>query len=126
MTEMPDKVRAYFNALNSIDRAAFVDCFAEDAVARDPFGSATFEGSEGLHKFFDGVERTWSEFRMQPRAHYTGGDRVAVPWSTTARAKNGKEATFDGVNLFTVGEDGKIRMLDAYWDIRAMLRQIRE
>lgn len=126
MINAPDVVTAYFSALNRIDRSAFLDCFQQDAVARDPYGAATFEGHEGLNKFFDGMERTWSSFQMEPQDSFAAGDRVAVPWHTSAKTKNGKEATFSGVNVFTIDEEGKIRELDAYWDIKAMLRQIRD
>lgn len=126
MTEPAESVRAYFSALNSIDRSAFLSCFAPDAVARDPYGGPAYEGHEGLNKFFDGMERTWSEFRMEPQAFYAGGERFAVPWTASSLAKNGKGAEFSGVNVFTLGEDGKIVELDAYWDFRAMLRQIRD
>lgn len=124
MTEAIDYVRAYFDALNRIDRQAFLACFAEDATARDPYGAPAHEGGSGLNKFFDGVERTWREFRMEPEAFYAGADRVAVPWRAVATTKNGKQANFEGVNVFTVGQDGKIRELDAYWDFKAMLKQI--
>ncbi len=126
MTEANATVTAYFEALNAIDREAFLACFAEDAVAQDPYGAATFEGRDGLNKFFDGMERTWREFQMAPQAFYVSGDRVAAPWKTTAVAGNGKQATFEGVNVFTLDDSGKIRALEAYWDIKAMIGQIRE
>lgn len=125
-TDLPDSVSNYFNALNSINRSAFVSCFAEESTVRDPYGGPELQGTDGLNKFFDGMERTWGEFNMEPQAAYRGGDRLAVPWATTAVAKNGKQAEFSGVNVFTLGEDGRIRELNAYWDFKAMLSQIRE
>lgn len=124
--ELPDSVRSYFDALNSIDRSAFVSCFAADATVRDPYGGPELRGQDGLNKFFDGMERTWREFNMEPQAAYKGGARVAVPWATTAVAKNGKGVQFSGVNVFTIGDDERIQELNAYWDFKAMLAQIRE
>ena len=126
MTELPESVRSYFNALNSIDRSAFLSCFSSGAVARDPYGGPVFEGPDGLNKLFDGMERTWSEFGMEPQAAFAGGNRLAVPWATSAVTKKGKRAEFSGVNVFTLDEDGKIIELDAYWNFKAMLAQIRE
>ena len=123
---LPTRVRDYFDALHEIDRKTFVACFTEDATTRDPYGGPVYEGREGLNKFFDGIEATWQSFEMMPQAAFKGGDRLAVPWQTTAVAKNGKRAEFSGVNVFTVAEDGRIRALDAYWDIRAMLAQIHD
>ena len=126
MIDLPGSVRAYFDALNEIDRIAFLAAFDENAVARDPYGGPVYEGRGGLSRFFDGMERTWSEFRMEPQAVYRGGDRLAVPWRTEAAAKNGKRADFSGVNVFTIGDDGRILALEAYWDFKAMLAQIRD
>ena len=124
--DLPTRVRDYFDALNGLDRSMFLSCFTEDAITRDPYGGPVYEGREGLNKFFDGVERTWASFEMTPKVAYKGGDRLAVPWETSAAAKNGREAMFSGVNVFMVADDGRIRELDAYWDFRAMLAQIRE
>ncbi len=125
MIELPEHVRAYFIALNNIDRDAFLACFTSDAVARDPYGVAEFDGESGLNKFFDSMERTWRDFQMDPQAAYSGGERIAVPWNATSTAKNGKSAAFAGVNVFTLGEGDKIQELDAYWDMKAMVAQIR-
>ncbi len=125
-TDLPDNVRRYFEALNSIDRSAFVSCFAEEATVRDPYGGPERQGQDGLNTFFDGMERTWREFNMEPQNVYKGGARVVVPWATTAVAKNGNEAQFSGVNVFTLGDDDRIEELDAYWDFKAMLAQIRD
>lgn len=124
--DLPTHVRDYFEALNELDRQTFLNCFVEDAITRDPYGGPVYEGRSGLEKFFDGVEKTWASFEMAPQAAYRGGDRLAVPWRTLAVAKNGRQAEFSGVNVFTVAGDGRIRELDAYWDFRAMLAQIRD
>ncbi|MFW5941667.1 MAG: nuclear transport factor 2 family protein [Chloroflexota bacterium] len=126
MTDLDPVLRDYFEALNNIDRAAFVDCFAPDAVLQDPYGGPLLEGESGLNKFFDGMERTWSEFEMTPGTAYRSGNRVAVNWTTTATARSGKTANFDGVNVFELADDGSIAQLQGYWDIKAMLSQIRE
>lgn len=125
MTDLSPTLRNYFDALSNIDRDLYVACFTEDAVVRDPYGGPVYEGTDGLHKFFDGMERTWSEFSMKPRATYSGGDRVAIPWTTVAQAKNGKRAEFSGVNVFVLAEDGLIREMNGYWDFKGMLAQIR-
>lgn len=124
--DLPTRVRDYFDALNELDRQSFLSCFTENAVTRDPYGGPVYEGRAGLEKFFDGVESTWQAFEMTPEAAYRGGDRLAVPWRTVAEAKNGSRAEFSGVNVFTVAGDGRIRELDAYWDFRGMLAQIRD
>ena len=53
-------VESYFEALNRIDREAYLACFTEDAIVMDPYGGRPFEGQQGLNKFMDGMERTWA------------------------------------------------------------------
>ncbi|MCA9935460.1 MAG: nuclear transport factor 2 family protein [Ardenticatenaceae bacterium] len=114
----------YFAALTAIDRDAYVACFAEDAVVLDPYGGRPFQGTTGLHKFMDGMERTWDSFQMTPGESYAAGDRTAVSWHCTATAKSGKIANFAGIDVFTLTEDGLISQLEGYWDFKAMLAQI--
>lgn len=125
MVTMTDStISDYFAALNNLNREAYVACFTIDAILRDPYGGRTLEGEEGLHKFFNGMERTWDNFQIAPGDWYPAGDRVAVPWQARATAKSGKIAEFAGVNIYTLAEDGKIKQLDGYWDFKAMVAQI--
>lgn len=114
----------YFAALNALERAAYVACFAEDALLRDPYGARPLQGTAGLHKFMDGMERTWQSFQITPGEAYVAGNRVAVPWRCVATAKSGMVADFAGVNVFTIHENGLIAQLDGYWDFKAMVAQI--
>ncbi len=117
-------VARYFAALNGIDRDAYLACFSEDALVLDPYGGRPLSGIPGLHKFMDGMERTWNSFQMTPGQPYAAGDRVAIAWRCTAIAKSGKTANFAGINVFTLTADGLISQLEGYWDFRAMVAQI--
>lgn len=122
--KMISACKRYFSALRAMDRAAYLDAFSAGAELHDPYGGRPFIGTEGLDKWFNGLERTWTGFDIQPGEYFVSGDRVAVPWTATAEAKNGKEAHFAGINVFTVGEDGRLDRLEGYWDLQAMLGQI--
>lgn len=124
-TTMNSAIEAYRQALNGRDQAAYVACFTEDAVLLDPYGPRALEGVDGLQRFFKGFEQTWATFTMTFAEPHSSGDRVAVAWSVTAVAHNGHDAAFSGINVFTVNADGKISRLEGYWDVRAMLAQIR-
>jgi steroid delta-isomerase len=114
----------YFEALNRIDREAYLACFGEEAIVQDPYGGRTFTGREGLNKWFNGMDRTWDRFTMTPGEAYSAGDRLAVQWTAEATSKQGKTARFAGINVFTIGEDGLIRRLEGYWDAAAMMAQL--
>lgn len=121
---MNNVIGDYFDAVSHIDRPAYLACFSQDAVVHDPYGGRPLTGVDGLNKFMDGMEGTWSEFSMNPGAAFSSGNRVAVNWSVVATAKSGKQAEFAGINVFTLTEEGKISQLEGYWDFKAMLAQI--
>jgi len=115
----------YFEALSTLDKDAYMNCFAAGAELHDPYGGRPFIGRDGLEKWFEGMERTWSEFTMRPGAAFVSGDRAAVQWQAEGLSHSGKRADFAGINVFTVGEDGLISRLEGYWDYAAMVAQIR-
>lgn len=124
MTTIPTAIEQYRQALNSLDRAAYHAAFTADAVVLDPYGGRPLEGTAGLDKFFNGLERTWAAFTMTYGQAYASGDRVAVNWQVEAEAKSGKGARFAGINVFTLAESGLISRLEGYWDARAMMAQL--
>lgn len=121
---MAPSIHDYFQAASNLDRQAYLSCFSQEAVVMDPYGGRPFQGHDGLNKFFNGMERTWESFTMTPGEFFAAGDRVATQWTARGTAKSGKTAEFAGINVFTLGEDGLISQLEAYWDVRAMIAQI--
>ena len=125
---MTDSIRStsdnYFAAVSQLDQAAYLACFASDAVVHDPYGGRAWQGHEGLTKFFGGMERTWASFTMTPGESHVSGNRLATTWTAQGVSKNDKTAQFAGINVFTVNEDGLITQLEAYWDFKAMVAQI--
>jgi steroid delta-isomerase-like uncharacterized protein len=114
----------YFAALKKIELDAYVACFSENAEVHDPYGSRPFVGHDGLEKWFQGFDRTWQSFDIEPLISFNGGDRIAVQWQTKATSKSGKSATFEGINVFTINEDGLIARQESYWDMSDMIAQI--
>ena len=114
----------YFKALSELDIDAYLSCFSPDAELFDPYGGRPFKGNEGLVKWFEGMERTWSKFTMNSVANFVSGDREAVQWQATGSAHSGREAHFSGINVFTMDDTGLITRLEGYWDFKSMLAQI--
>ncbi|MCI0710537.1 MAG: nuclear transport factor 2 family protein [Chloroflexi bacterium] len=124
--ELVSLVEQYVKALNSLNESDYVALFAENAVVNDPFGTAEYLGEEGLRRFFKGMTDTWRYFEMRGDKFYPGdGNRVAVRWSVSATAKNGKTIEFSGVSIFYFAKD-KISGLDAYWHFRSVMKQLRD
>lgn len=124
MTTIVSAIEQYRQALNSLDRAAYHSAFAAGAVVLDPYGGRPLEGTAGLDRFFNGLERTWTAFTMTYGAAYASGDRVAVNWQVEAVSIAEKAAAFAGINVFTLDDSGLITRLEGYWDARAMMAQL--
>ena len=125
MTEtMISATDRYFTAIKDINLDAYIACFSEDAEVHDPYGSRPFLGRNGQEKWFLGLERTWQRFDIEPLISFSSGDRVAIQWKAKAIAKSGKPATFEGINVFTINEDGLIVRQESYWDMSDMIAQI--
>lgn len=124
--ELVQLVEKYMKALSALDESAYLTLFTEDAVINDPYGVAEFLGVDGLKRFFKGMTDTWQYFEMRGDNLYPGdGNRLAVRWSVSATAKNGKTIEFSGISLFYFA-DNKISGLDAYWHFRGIMQQIRD
>lgn len=129
---MSNVIGDYFDALSGMEpssgqegwREAYLACFDEEATVLDPYGGRPLTGIDGLNKFLDGMERTWTSFSMTLGEMHAAGDRVAASWTAVATAKSGKTANFAGINVFTLTEDDKISRLEGYWDFKGMLAQI--
>lgn len=89
-------------------------CFASTAALLAPCGGRLFAGNDGLEKWFQGEERTWSEFAMHLAFVFVGGDRAVVQWQAEGLSHSRKRAEFTGINVFTVVVDELICRPEGY------------
>ena len=118
-------VRAYFAALRAGDRDAWLACFADDATLADPVNAPPASGRAGLEGFWDQMTTMFERVELTEGDIYVAGPQAAAAWTGRNTARNGKVATFAGINTFEIDGAGRIREVRGYWDARAMLRQVR-
>ncbi len=123
---MSDAVDRYFATWSSLDPAAYVACFDENAVVHDPYGSTPHKGASALREFFDGIAHAVEEIRIQVDSVYAAGNRAAVVFRGKAIGKNRKPVEVAGIDVFEFNEAGKITALWAYWDPAAVLAKLRQ
>lgn len=116
---------AYFAAIKALDADAFVACFAADAVQEDPVGAPANHGHEAIRTFFDGITAAFDQLELAPDATFISGASAAVKWTGRGTGKNGRPATFEGIDIVDLNDAGTIQRLRAFWDPRAMMRQLR-
>ncbi len=117
-------VKAYFEALRAMDVDAWVKTFAADAVSHDPVGSAPLEGHGALRAFLTGVLGLFERVGLTEDQVFILGNEAAVKWTGKGRGKNGRDVHFEGIDIITVNEAGKIQTVRAYWDAGAVIAQV--
>ena len=116
-------VNDYFDAICSLDCEAWIATFAADAVSHEP-GSPPLEGHDALRAFFNGVAGGFETIEMRPQQIFVVGNEAGVKWSASGLGKTGRQAKFEGIDIFTLNGDGKIQTVKAYWDPAAMMAQL--
>ncbi len=116
-------VNDYFDAICRLDCEAWVANFADDAVSHEP-GSPPLEGHDALRAFFNGVAGGFETIEMRPQQIFVVGNEAGVKWSASGLGKTGRQAKFEGVDIFTLNGEGKIQTVKAYWDPASMMAQL--
>ena len=130
MTEQVDPerisraIRAYFLAIRAMDPEAIASTFAEDGTTYDPVGSAGVTGREAIREFFSSIFKNFKSAALTEDSIFVAGDGAAVKWTGKGTSANGKNVNFEGIDVFEVDADGKIRTIRAYWNPAEMIAQL--
>lgn len=116
-------VNTYFDAICNLDCEAWIATFAADAVSHEP-GNPPLAGHEMLRAFFNGVAAGFETIEMRPTQIFVVGNEAGIKWSASGMGKTGRPAKFEGIDVFTLNDDGKIQTVKAYWDPAAMMAQL--
>ena len=115
-----DQMIATFNdfwaAVDAKDVDRMLSNMAEDAEFEDPIGSPVRKGHGELREFFDGMSEAFETVIVSRDKVYPCADQIGLVWTISGRMTNGRDVTFDGIDIIKFNEDGKIRALWGYWD----------
>ena len=114
----------YFAATREMNIEAWIATFADNATSYDPVGGPRFEGHDSLRQFFQGITQAFETVGLTEDKVFISGNGAAVMWTGRGVGKNGREVTFEGIDVFEINEEGKIQKLWAYWDPAAMMAQL--
>jgi steroid Delta-isomerase len=117
-------VAEYFAATRAMDKAAWLGAFAEDGVSYDPVGADPLDNVEKRSAFFDGITGAFEVVGIQENEVYVAGNGAAVKWTGYGTGKNGRQVTFEGIDIFEMNEDGRVKNLWAYWNPSAMMAEL--
>jgi steroid delta-isomerase len=117
-------VADYFTAIRAMDASAWVATFAADGVSHDPVGTPPARGHAALRQFFEAIVGAFEKVGLFEDHVFVSGREAAVKWTGRGVGKNGREVTFEGIDIFEINDEGKIQNLRAYWNPAAMLAQL--
>jgi len=115
-------VNEYFDAICNLDCEAWIATFAADAVSHEPGNPLV--GHDALRAFFNGVAAGFETIEMRPDRIFVVGNEAGVKWSASGVGKTGRKVSFEGVDVFTLNDDGKIQTMKGFWDPAAMMSQL--
>jgi steroid delta-isomerase len=117
-------VADYFRAIREMDLEAWLATFATDAVSHDPVGSQPLEGHDSLRQFFTGIAGAFDTVGLTEDSVFVSGSGAAVKWTGRGIGKNGREVSFEGIDVFEFNDAGKIQVMWAYWNPAAMMAEL--
>ncbi|MQA62216.1 MAG: nuclear transport factor 2 family protein [Actinophytocola sp.] len=132
-TEHPARAAsgASMAAVRAKDKQAWLALFAEDGVVEDPVGPSVFDpageghhGRQAISEFWDNTVARADSIEFIIRDSFACGGECANVG--TIRSTFG-DSTMDaeGVFVYRVGDDGRIRSLRAFWEFDRAVKTVR-
>lgn len=114
-----DLVRRAYEALNRGEIEALVELCHPDFhldMSERVFNPATYDGHDGIRRFYGEVREVWEKFQWEPKGLYDAGEQVvALLHSHGLGSGSGIEIDRDVAMVWTV-RDGKAAALRFYLD----------
>lgn len=118
----PEVVRttaqAYIEVARSLDVDRYASLLAEDAVRYNPHGRL-----QGRHAIRDSAARRWSQFasgEINIERLIVTGDAAAFSYTARLTTRDGRSASFDGIEMVEVNDAGQIVAVRIFYDLAAI------
>jgi len=113
-TQAEKVARQYLDGLNALDVDAVIAVFSSDAVIRYPGLGVT--DREGFRAYLGQATSVLSAFRIDDHELFSTDQGAAAHWSFDAKLNNGRSARCEGIDSWVVSPDGRIQVMDVYYD----------
>jgi ketosteroid isomerase-like protein len=120
-------INEYFNSMTSMNAEKYINIFAEDAVSYDPVGEPPTKISEGYQDFIKLLQMSFDKLEAVKEHIFIAAavNEAAVKWTMKGIGKNGKSVSFEGITIFEINDQHKIKITRAYWNPAIMVAQLR-
>jgi uncharacterized protein len=108
-------VRQYFVCLDTEDWEKMRTLWHEDSEMRAT-GARARQGLDEVIGYFSKLFTPWPTHRDAPTRLISQGDTIVAEVTFTGTTAEGREVTFDAIDVFDL-EDGRIRRLTNWYDV---------
>ena len=118
------------SAVSAGDRAAWLACYADDAVLHDPVGGSPLDPEGTGLRGTEARERLWdltiapNDVRFDVASVHPAGDEAAVVATVTITFGNGRSVAYDGVFVYRVCAEGRIESVRSYFDLQQVMNAL--
>ena len=116
-------IDSYYALLSAMNWDKWVSLFSADAVRHDNDGQ-NYVGEEGLKEFISGIGGLFQSVNINADSTYVTDHGTAVRWVANGVGNNGKHVEFSGIDVFKIGDDGKIAEEWAYWNPAPIISEL--
>ena len=121
--EVRDVPETSMGLVKARDREGWLALFAEDAMIEDPVGPAPWDpeargqrGKAEIAAFHDMFSAMQDGFDFEVHEKFVCGREVAVLVSMHITGKDGAQQTTRAINIYRLGDDGRIASLRSFWN----------
>ena len=114
-----DYIEEISAAFNRKDVDAITEYFAEDgifqiALGTEPWGTR-ISGKEKIREFLAKRFEQMPDLRWEDSRSFVSANRGVSEWVVKGTTPEGKALNFDGCDLYTFNNEGKITVKDSFW-----------
>ena len=114
-------VAQYFEATRSNDAHQWASRFADNATVEDPVGTTPVSNSDKILEIGNAFMSGFKTVGLHEEFVHVVGNEAAVRWTGRGTTKQGKQVTFEGINIFQFNSEGQIINLKGYWSPDKMI-----
>ena len=109
-------VAEYLRRLQNLDVEGLLDLFGEECAIDMPLNDDVLRGKDKLRAFYTGLLGRWERATVTPGAVLYGDSIAMAEFTFDLVLTDGGTLNDDTVDVFHLGPDGKISLLQAYTD----------